>query len=81
MIFCYFVQLETRMTNVSTTDAEEDYEYDISESLDQYDWAELIPAVVVYAIVFILGICGNGIVQNQIKRILIKMLSCIKICQ
>lgn len=38
----------------------EDYEYDVSESLDHYDWAELVPVVVVYSIVLLLGVSGNG---------------------
>ena len=38
----------------------EDYEYDVSESLVHYDWAELVPAVIVYATVLLLGIFGNG---------------------
>jgi hypothetical protein len=45
--------------NNNTT--EEDYDYDIDSSFDNYDWAELIPAVVVYSFVLLFGISGNGI--------------------
>lgn len=38
----------------------EEYDYDVMESFDHYDWSELIPTVIVYSIVFVLGICGNG---------------------
>ena len=43
----------------------EDYEYDVTESLEHYDWAELIPVVLIYTFVFVLGICGNGIVTTN----------------
>lgn len=36
------------------------YDYDITESFDIYDWAELIPPVIVYSIVLLTGIFGNG---------------------
>lgn len=49
-----------RMLN-ATAATYEDYEYDVSESLEYYDWAELVPAVVVYSVVLLLGIFGNGI--------------------
>ena len=38
----------------------DEYEYDVTESLVHYDWAELIPTVVVYSIVLLIGIFGNG---------------------
>ncbi|XP_045027343.1 pyroglutamylated RF-amide peptide receptor isoform X2 [Daphnia magna] len=44
------------------TIAEDDYDYDIDSSFDNYDWAELIPAVVVYSFVLLLGISGNGLI-------------------
>ena len=40
--------------------AADDYEYDVSESLDHYNWAELIPVVIVYSVVLLLGVLGNG---------------------
>jgi hypothetical protein len=49
--------------NISVSTAgggEEDYDYDIDSSFDNYDWAELIPAVVVYSFVLLFGISGNG---------------------
>lgn len=36
------------------------YDYDFNSSFNNYDWAELIPAVVVYSFVLLLGISGNG---------------------
>ncbi len=44
----------------SSNTTEEDYDYDIDSSFDNYDWAELIPAVVVYSFVLLFGISGNG---------------------
>lgn len=41
--------------------AADDYEYDVSESLDHYNWTELIPVVIVYSVVLLLGVLGNGI--------------------
>ena len=37
----------------------DEYEYDLSDALDHYDWEELIPAVVVYSIVLLVGLSGN----------------------
>lgn len=37
-----------------------DYEYEIEDSLENYDWSELIPTVLVYSLVLLLGISGNG---------------------
>jgi len=37
----------------------------VTESLEHYDWAELIPVVLIYTFVFVLGICGNGIVTTH----------------
>lgn len=42
------------------TDLNEHYDYDVTESLETYDWAQLIPPVVVYSIVLLVGIFGNG---------------------
>ncbi|XP_046653001.1 cholecystokinin receptor type A-like isoform X1 [Daphnia pulicaria] len=52
--------------NNNTT--EEDYDYDIDSSFDNYDWAELIPAVVVYSFVLLFGISGNGLIIFTIAR-------------
>lgn len=45
----------------ATDDVIEDYDYNVDESLVTYDWAQLIPPVVVYSIVLLVGIFGNGI--------------------
>lgn len=37
-----------------------EYDYDFNSSFNNYDWAELVPAVVVYSFVLLLGISGNG---------------------
>lgn len=37
-----------------------DYEYEIEDSLENYDWAELVPTVLVYSFVLLVGISGNG---------------------
>lgn len=46
----------------NNTEIAEDYvyDYDFNSSFNNYDWAELIPAVVVYSFVLLLGISGNG---------------------
>lgn len=44
----------------------EDYDYNVDESLVTYDWAQLIPPVVVYSIVLLVGIFGNGILSHQL---------------
>ena len=49
--------------------AADDYEYDVSESLDHYNWAELIPVVIVYSVVLLLGVLGNG--KNWLRRKLV----------
>nr|CAH0108948.1 unnamed protein product [Daphnia galeata] len=57
--------------NISVSTAgggEEDYDYDIDSSFDNYDWAELIPAVVVYSFVLLFGISGNGLIIFTIAR-------------
>lgn len=46
--------------NSSSNTTEEDYDYDIDSSFDNYDWTELIPAVIVYSFVLLFGISGNG---------------------
>ena len=43
-----------------STPTPDDYEYEIEDSLDNYDWAELVPTVLVYSFVLLLGISGNG---------------------
>ena len=45
-----------------------EYEYDVNESFDTYDWAELVPAIVVYSIVLLLGISGNALIIFTIAR-------------
>lgn len=52
--------------NSNTTEITEDYvyDYDFNSSFNNYDWAELIPAVVVYSFVLLLGISGNGSFDN-----------------
>ena len=49
-----------------TDDVIEDYDYNVDESLVTYDWAQLIPPVVVYSIVLLVGIFGNGTCYHQI---------------
>ena len=44
------------------------YEYDVDESFVNYDWSELVPAVVVYSIILLLGICGNALIICTITR-------------
>ena len=44
------------------------YEYDVDESLVNYDWSELVPAVVVYSTILLLGICGNALIICTITR-------------
>lgn len=41
------------------------YDYDFNSSFNNYDWAELVPAVVVYSFVLLLGISGNGITHQR----------------
>ncbi len=49
-----------------TDDVIEDYDYNVDESLVTYDWAQLIPPVVVYSIVLLVGIFGNGTYCHQV---------------
>ncbi|XP_066597549.1 QRFP-like peptide receptor [Prorops nasuta] len=51
------------MENV--TNFTEDYsmlDYDMDESTSQYEWAELAPALIVYSIIFCLGLIGNVVI-------------------
>lgn len=59
-IFLLLKNLTVNEDDNTTAAAEDDYDYDIDSSFDNYDWAELIPAVVVYSFVLLLGISGNG---------------------
>ena len=49
-------------SNTTELASEDDYvyDYDFNSSFNNYDWAELVPAVVVYSFVLLLGISGNG---------------------
>ena len=62
------VLLDSAQSNSTSTENPEDYvyDYDFNSSLDNYDWAELIPVVVVYSIVLLLGISGNGICKTML---------------
>ena len=59
-IFLLLPSNNSSNNTISTAGGEEDYDYDIDSSFDNYDWAELIPAVVVYSFVLLFGISGNG---------------------
>ena len=45
-----------------------DYEYDVDVSFGIYDWSELIPALIVYSTVLMLGISGNALIIFTITR-------------
>ena len=53
--------MASNSSELMLSDHAEDYDYDPELSFDHYDWAELIPTVVVYSIVFVFGIAGNSI--------------------
>ena len=44
----------------SPNNGSDDYDYDLDLSFDTYDWAELIPPVIVYSIILLTGTLGNG---------------------
>ena len=45
-----------------------DYDYDINEAFQSYDWSELVPAVVVYLMILLLGVGGNSLIICTIAR-------------
>ncbi|KAF6202751.1 hypothetical protein GE061_003153 [Apolygus lucorum] len=47
---------------------ETDYEYDYLDSVNNFNWNELIPTTIVYAITLILGISGNLLIIITISK-------------
>ncbi|XP_046400547.1 gastrin/cholecystokinin type B receptor-like [Ischnura elegans] len=41
---------------------EEEYDYDLEEALNTFNWAELLPALIVYSITFVFGVTGNFLI-------------------
>ncbi|XP_063237275.1 QRFP-like peptide receptor isoform X2 [Bacillus rossius redtenbacheri] len=49
-------------------DDDYEYEYDYEESLQTFNWPELLPALVVYGLTMALGIVGNSLIIFTIGR-------------
>ena len=45
--------------NSSSSDEIDWYEYDYSDAIEHYDWAELGPSLVIYSVTFLAGVLGN----------------------
>ncbi|KAG8226135.1 hypothetical protein J437_LFUL005796 [Ladona fulva] len=41
---------------------EYDYDYDLDAALSTFNWAELVPALVVYSLTFVAGVTGNFLI-------------------
>ncbi len=52
--------------NNETFEDEYEYEYDLDESLNTYDWAELGPSLFVYSLTFLAGIVGNVLILTAV---------------
>ncbi|KAF7995618.1 hypothetical protein HCN44_006725 [Aphidius gifuensis] len=50
------------MSNDTNVTLDPFLDYDINESLNNYEWSELAPALVVYSITFCLGLTGNLVI-------------------
>ena len=44
------------------------YDYDLDESLNNYDWGELGPSLCVYSVTFLAGILGNILILIAVSR-------------
>lgn len=47
------------MSNDTNVTLDPFLDYDVNESLNNYEWSELAPALVVYSITFCLGLTGK----------------------
>nr|XP_012223247.1 PREDICTED: pyroglutamylated RFamide peptide receptor-like isoform X3 [Linepithema humile]XP_012223248.1 PREDICTED: pyroglutamylated RFamide peptide receptor-like isoform X3 [Linepithema humile] len=52
---------DIKLNGTNTTDLL-DFDYDLDESLSNFNWAELAPVLVVYTLTFILGLVGNVVI-------------------
>ncbi|XP_046401001.1 uncharacterized protein LOC124167202 [Ischnura elegans] len=48
--------------DVESVTQEEEYDYDLEESLNTFNWTELLPALVVYSLTFVFGVTGNFLI-------------------
>jgi hypothetical protein len=57
-----------RNKSTAENDSDADYEYDYDESHNIFNWAELIPTVVIYGVTMVFGIAGNSLIIFTICR-------------